>query len=246
MLEPRDLDDFQPLSLPVSKALLICIFMLSILAAAGAASALDLSDITKTDATNALRTALSQGATKAVSSLGKADGFLGNPQVKIPLPPQLVKADRMMRRLGMGAKSDELVVMMNRAAEAAVPEARTLLVDAVKSMSVADAKAILGGGEDSATQYFRTKTQGTLAERFKPIIKQATSKVGAARSYDALAGKLAQFGLIDAKSASLDDYVTAQTLDGLYKMIAAEELAIRKDPIGQSSRLLQRVFGAVQ
>lgn len=224
---------------------MIRILIAGLLLIAAPAGALDLKDISKTDATTALRTALSQGAAKAVSSLGRTDGFLGNPQVKIALPPQLAKADKMMRRVGLGAKSDELVVMMNRAAEAAVPEARTLLVDAVKSMSVADAKAILSGGDDSATQYFRGKTQVTLAERFKPIIKQATSKVGAARNYDALAGKLAQFGLIDAKSASLDDYVTAQTLDGLYKMIAAEELAIRKDPVGQSSKLLQRVFGAM-
>jgi hypothetical protein len=219
---------------------------LTFLFAAYAANAADLSDITKTDATSALRTALTQGATKAVGSLGKTDGFLGNPQVKIPLPPQLQKADKTLRRFGMGSYADELVVTMNRAAEAAVPEAKTLLVDAVKSMSVADAKAILGGGDDSATQYFRSRTQTALTAKFKPVVQQATSKVGAVRSYDSLAGKMSQFGLIDAKSASLDDYVTAQALEGLYKMIAAEELAIRKDPLGQSSKLLQRVFGSMQ
>lgn len=220
--------------------------LLTLLLASAVTVAADLSGITKTDATSALRTALTQGATKAVSSLGQTDGFLGNPQVKIPLPPQLQKADKMLRRIGMGAAADELVLTMNRAAEAAVPEAKTLLVGAVKSMTVADAKAILSGGDNSATQYFRSKTETALAEKFKPIVKQATSKVGAARSYDSLAGRMSQYGLIDSKSASLDDYVTAQTLEGLYKMIATEELAIRKDPLGQSSKLLQRVFGSMQ
>lgn len=209
-------------------------------------TAAGLSQITQADAASALRAALTQGATKAVSSLGQTDGFLGNPQVKIPLPPQLQKADKMLRRIGMGAAADELVLTMNRAAEAAVPEAKSLLVGAVKSMSVADARAILSGGDDAATQYFRAKTQTALTEKFKPIVQQATSKAGAARSYDSLAGKLSQYGLIDAKDASLNDYVTAQALAGLYKMIATEELAIRKDPLGQSSKLLQRVFGSMQ
>jgi hypothetical protein len=208
------------------------------------AGAVDLSSITRTDATSALRTALTQGATKAVGELGTANGFLLNPEVKIPLPPQLQNAERLMRRFGLGPMADELITTMNRAAEAAVPEAKTLLVNAVKSMSVADAKAILTGGDDSATQYFRTKTESTLATKFKPIVMQYTSKLGVTQSYNSLAGRAAQFGLLDAKAANIDDYVTAQALDGLYTMIAKEELAIRQDPVGQASRLLRRVFGA--
>lgn len=223
------------------RRLLLC----GLLFTAGMASSADLSDFTKADATTALRSALTQGAVKAVGQLGQANGFLLNPEVKIPLPPQLQKAEKLMRRFGLGSKADELVTTMNRAAEAAVPEAQTLLVGAVKSMSVADAKAILTGGKDSATQYFRTKTQAALTTRFKPIVAQATSKQGVAQSYNSLAGKVAQYGLIDSQSANLDDYVTAQALDGLYKMIAKEELAIRSDPLGQSSKLLQRVFGAM-
>jgi hypothetical protein len=220
--------------------------LLSILLfATGGTHAVELSDITKSDATTALRNALTQGAVKAVGQLGQADGFLLNPEVKIPLPPQLQNAEKLMRRFGMGSMADELVTTMNRAAEAAVPEAKTLLVGAVKSMSVADAKSILTGGKDSATQYFRTKTQAALATKFKPIVAQATGKAGVAKSYNSLTGKAAKYGLIDAQSANLDDYVTAQTLDGLYKMIAKEELAIREDPLGQSSKLLQRVFGAM-
>jgi len=222
-----------------------CVLLLSLLLATEVSGAVDLSAISKTDATSALRNALTQGAVKAVSELGKSDGFLLNPEVKIPLPPQLQNVERLMRRFGLGSMADELITTMNRAAEAAVPEAKTLLVGAVKSMTVADAKSILTGGDDSATQYFRSKTQTALAQKFKPIVAQATSKAGVAQSYDALAGKVAQFGLIDAQSANLDDYVTAQALDGLYKMIAKEELAIRSDPLGQSSKLLQRVFGAM-
>jgi hypothetical protein len=209
------------------------------------ANAIELSGVTKTDATSALRTALTQGASKAVAQLGQADGFLLNPEVKIPLPPQLQSAERLLRRFGLGLMADQLVTTMNRAAEAAVPEAKTLLVNAVKSMTVADAKAILTGGEDSATQYFRSKTQSTLALKFKPIVTQATSRVGVTQHYNALAGRASQFGLLDPKSANIDDYVTAQTLDGLYKMIAQEELAIRNDPVGQTSKLLKKVFGAL-
>jgi hypothetical protein len=221
------------------------LLLLTCLIVTGVGNAVDLSGITKGDATAALRSALTQGAVKAVGELGQTDGFLLNPEVKIPLPPHLQNTERVMRRFGFGSMADELITTMNRAAEAAVPEAKTLLVGAVKSMTVADAKAILAGGNDSATQYFRSKTQTALAQKFKPIVAQATHQAGVAESYNSLAGKVAQFGLIDAQSANIDDYITAQALDGLYKMIAKEELAIRSDPIGQSSKLLQRVFGAV-
>jgi hypothetical protein len=129
---------------------------------ANASYAIELSDITKADATTALRTALTQGTSKAVAQLGQVDGFLLNPEVKIPLPPQLQKGERLMRRFGLGAMVDQLETTLNRAAEAAVPEAKTLFVNAVKAMTVADAKAILTGGDDSATQYFRSKTQASL------------------------------------------------------------------------------------
>jgi hypothetical protein len=222
------------------RSLALCLLLI-----AGTSHALDLSSITKTDATTALRTALTQGASKAVGELGQADGFLGNPEVKIPLPPQLENAERVMRRFGLGSLADELITTMNRAAEAAVPEAKTLLVNSVKTMTVADAKAILSGGSDSATQYFRTKTQSALAAKFKPIVMRATAKTGVTQNYNSLAGKAAQFGLIDPTAANIDDYVTAQALEGLYKMIAKEELAIRQDPVGQASKIVRKVFGAI-
>ena len=209
------------------------------------AFAVDLSSITNKDATTALRTALTQGAGKAVDTLAKQDGFFGNPDVKIPLPQNLQKTEKTLRKFGLGFMADEVILTMNRAAEAAMPEAKTLLVNAVKSMTLTDAKRILTGGPDSATQYFRTKTETALTAKFKPVITQATAKTGAVQSYNRLAGKAAQFGLLDTQSANLDDYVTAEALDGLYKMIANEEQAIRADPVGQSSKILQKVFGAV-
>jgi hypothetical protein len=206
--------------------------------------AVDLSSITNRDAASALKTALTQGATNAVQSLGRQDGFLENPEVKIPLPPNWQRVDGLLRRFGMSAQADELVLAMNRAAESAVSEAKPLLVDAVKKMTVQDAKSILTGGDDSATQYFRAKTADALAKQFKPIVSKATSQVGLAAVYNRYAGRAASYGLVSAQNANLDNYVTSQALAGLYKMIATEEKAIREDPLGQSSRLLQRVFGA--
>lgn len=219
--------------------------LLSLMLLTGSAFAIDLSSITNTDATTALRTALTQGAGNAVATLAKQDGFFGNPEVKIPLPQNLQKVDNTLRRFGLGFMADDLILTMNRAAEAAVPEAKALLVNAVKTMTLTDAKNILAGAPDSATQYFRSKTETALTAKFKPIIMQATAKTGVVQNYNLLADKAAQFGLLDSKSANINDYVTAEALDGLYKMIAKEEQAIRADPVGQSSKILQKVFGAV-
>src|SRR5205807_7372865 len=132
----------------------------------------------------------------AVAKLGMADGFLGNPKVKIPLPPALARIESALRFAGMKQQADDLVVAMNRAAESAVPEAKTLLVDAVKKMSVQDAKGILTGGDDAATQYFKRTTSEPLAKRFRPIVKKAMEKVKLAEKYDEIAASGAKFGLV--------------------------------------------------
>ena len=210
------------------------------------AHALSLADITGKDASGGLKEALTQGAGKAVEMLGRQDGFLGNPKVKIPLPESVQKVEGMMRGLGMGKQADELVNAMNRAAEAAVPQAKTLLVNSIKQMSVEDAKGILSGGEDSATQYFRRTTSGPLGEKFKPVVQKAMAKVKLAEKYDQLAGKAAKFGLVREQDAHLENYVTQKTLDGLYLMIAEEEKAIRQDPAGAAGKLAKKVFGALK
>jgi hypothetical protein len=198
------------------------------------------------DATGGLRAALAQGIDNAVAHLGVPGGFLDNPAVMIPLPPTLEKLDRGLRMVGMGGQADELKATMNHAAEAAVAEAKPLLKQALQRMTVADAKNILTGGEDSATQYFRQATGTTLAARFKPIVANATARLKLASQYDKYAGQAAQFGLIKGDEANLNDYVTAKALDGLFTAMADEERAIRQDPLGQASSLIKRAFGALQ
>ena len=192
-----------------------------------------------------LKEALTRGAETAVAQLGQKDGFFGNAALKIPLPPSLQKAEKAMRMLGMGKQADELVLSMNRAAEAAVPEAKTLLVDAVKAMTLEDAKGILTGGTTSATDFFRRKTEAQLTERFAPIVKATTDKVGLAQQYNQYAGAAAQFNLIDKEQASVEQYVTRQALDRLYTVIGEKEASIRANPMQAGSDLLKKVFGAV-
>jgi hypothetical protein len=204
-----------------------------------------LEGITRQDATAALRTALEKGSVAAVAKLGRLDGFLGNPQVRIPLPESAQRAERLLRRVGMGKYADELVVTMNRAAESAVPEARALFVDAVKKMSVQDAKGIISGGDTAGTEYFRRTTRGQLHKRFMPIVQRATARVELAQKYDQYADKAATVGLLRKEDADLDEYVTQKALDGLYLMVAEEEKKIRKDPVGTGSSILRKVFGAL-
>jgi hypothetical protein len=177
--------------------------------------------------------------------LAKQDGFLGNERVRIPLPETLRQVEGLMRTFGMGKYADELVTTMNRAAETAVAEARPLLVNAVKNMSVQDAKGILTGGEDAATQYFKRSTSAGLSDKFLPIVRKATRKVKLADKYNAFAGKGAKLGLIDQKDADLNNYVTQKALDGLFLMIAEEEKKIRQNPVGAASSIISKVFGAI-
>jgi hypothetical protein len=220
-----------------------------------AAWALDLSNA---DATAGLRAALQRGAESAVGLLGQTDGFLGNPKVRIPLPGWLEKGGELLKSAGQGAKVEELETAMNRAAESAVPAAKPLLVNAVKSMNVNDAKQILQGGETSVTDYFSSRTREPLGVKFLPIVTQATQKVDLARKANALmsgvggfAGKLGLGGLGGGGGASpqpqtIEQYVTGKSLDGLFLMIGDEERKIRQDPVGTGSALLGKVFGALK
>ncbi len=205
-----------------------------------------LSSLSNADASSGLKKALDQGINQAVGKLGVTDGFLKNPAVMIPLPPKLAKAESMMRMLGMGEQADQLKTSMNRAAEAAVPESKVLLKQALQKMTVDDAKNILAGGQDSATQYFKSATYSPLKLKFAPIIFKETQKVKLAESYNKVAEKGVALGLLKPEEGSLESYVTEKTLDGLFLMMADEERAIRKDPLGQASSLLKKVFGALQ
>lgn len=215
-------------------------------AAASPSAASALSGISNKDQVGSLKQALTQGAETAVAGLAKENGFLGNDKVRIPLPASLQKVESLMRTVGMGRYADELTISMNRAAEAAVPEAKTLLVGAVKKMSVADARGILLGGSDSATQYFRKTTETQIAEKFKPIVGKSMQKVKLAEKYDQFAGKGAQYGLVDQKDAKLDDYITRRAMDGLFLMMAEQEKAIRANPMQAAGSLAKKVFSAIK
>ena len=207
------------------------------------ALAFSLSDLTNADASNGLRTALARSTTAAIESLGKTDGFLGNSLVKIPLPAYLEDASKLLRNFGQGARLDEVVTSMNRAAEQAVPLAKNLLIKTVQAISITDAKNILSGGTGAATQFFAEKTREPLGVQFLPIVTKATEKVGLIDKYNNLAGRLAQFGLIKPADTNIQKYVTGKSLDGLYFMIGEEEKKIRQDPIGTGSAILSKVFG---
>jgi hypothetical protein len=219
---------------------------LLVLAAHQQALALSLGDLTDRDATLGMKTALEKGALAAIGLLGRPDGFLGNPKVRIPLPGYLEDAAKLLSFMGQGKRVDELVTTMNRAAEAAVPMGKNLLVGAVKSMSVTDAKNILGGGDNSVTNFFAEKTRGPLGITFLPVVTKATQKVGLAAKYNKVAGKAAGLGLVGKDEANIENYVTGKSLDGLYTIIGEEERKIRQDPVGTGSAILKKVFGSLK
>jgi len=224
------------------RRLLSCIAALAI--SSPAAAGLD--DITDAEALRGVRQALTDGSLAAVARLGVENGYFGNPTVKIPLPPSLQRVERGLRTFGMRREADELVLAMNRAAEAAVPEAKQLLTDAVRKMSVQDAKGILSGGDTAATNYFRRATRTQLTQRFLPIVKRATDRVGLAQQYNSLAEQGAALGLVKEDEASIERYVTQKALDGLYFMIGEQEKAFRRDPVGATSSIVRKVFGALE
>ena len=217
-----------------------------LLAAVSQAHALSLADLTgvsNADAGAGLKTLLEKGVVAAVAILGKPDGFLGNPKVRIPLPGYLENVSKLLRNFGQGQRIDELLTAINRAAEAAVPFGKDLLVDAVRRMNVDDAKRILTGADNSVTAFFAEKTRPALTEKFLPVVHQATEKVSLADKYNDYAGKAASFGLLKPEQTNLQQYVTAKTLDGLYQIIGEEEKKIRQDPLASGSAVLRKIFG---
>ena len=202
--------------------------------------------LTQGDAAGALRITLERGANSAVDLLARTDGFLGNPKVRIALPGHLNDVAKWMGAIGQQKRVDELVTAMNRAAEAAVPKARSLLISAVKGVSLQDAQQIITGGENSVTTFFAEKTRTPLGQEFLPIVTEATEKVSLAVKYNKVASKAASLGMLDARDANLEEYVTGKALDGLYLIIGEEERKSRRDPAATGVALLKRVFGAMK
>ena len=208
--------------------------------------AFGLGDLSNREVDQGLKAALEQGALAAVGLLGRPDGFLGNPKVRIPLPGFLQQAAGLLKAMGRGKQIEELEIAMNRAAESAVPMAKQLLVSAAKSMTVNDARGILAGGETSVTDFFAGKTREPLTIKFLPAVTTAIQKVGLAQKYNAVAGKAAGSGLVSKQEANLEHYVTGKSLDGLYLMIGEEEKKIRANPASAGSAVLRKVFGALK
>lgn len=228
----------------ISRRTIALFIPLSMLAAS--ACALSLSDISNADASSGLKAALETGSNQAVSKLGADGGFLNNDKVRIPLPKILEQARPLLKMTGKSKQLDDLVVQMNHAAEAAVPMAKPLLLDAVKSMSISDAKQILTGGDTSVTDFFRGKTQDKLALQFLPVVKKVTDRSDLSAKYNSAMSLAPKLGVLAKDQATVEGYVTQRALDGLYTMIAEEEKAIRADPIGTGSKLIGKVFGALK
>jgi hypothetical protein len=203
---------------------------------------------------------LSKGLQGAVARLGHNGGFLTNLQVRIPLPEKLQKVESALRAVHQEKLADEFVATMNHAAEQAVPEAGIVFADALKHMTIQDAKSILTGPPDAATRYFQKTTQTNLYARFYPIVQKATRQTGVTASYQKLVekmdlsnltGKLGAVGnllggVVDQNTVDLDGYVTEKAMDGLFKTIADEEKRIRENPVARTTDLLQQVFGALK
>ncbi|KGI78557.1 DUF4197 domain-containing protein [Oleiagrimonas soli] len=220
----------------------------------GKSASTSAANLSNSEVVGGLKEALAKGTTRAINSLGRKDGFWGNPGVRIPLPGKLQQAAKLARQLGQGDKVDAFQLSMNRAAEKAVPQVADLFGDAIRQMTLQDARAILGGGDHAATDYFRRVAGPKLAERIRPIVARATDSVGVTQRYKSLmAGStggtlgsaLSMLGKSGAsKDMDLDTYVTDEALNGLFKTIGNEEQSIRQNPAARTTDLLKKVFGS--
>ncbi|MEC9314508.1 MAG: DUF4197 domain-containing protein [Pseudomonadota bacterium] len=191
-----------------------------------------------------LKEALSVGSKRAIETVSQTDGYLGNPQIRIPLPPQVEKVGSLMRQVGISDLADEFQTSMNRAAEEAAPEATSIMVYAIKNMTIEDARNILNGPDNAATQYFREQTSGRLTELFKPSIENSLDQVGSTRYYNQLSDRVASVPVVGEQlNVDLPDYVTQKALDGLFTMLALEEKKIRENPAARTTEILKTVFG---
>ena len=193
-----------------------------------------------------LKEALATGTEKAVAHVSRTDGYFGNQLIKILLPDKIQQAAELLKKVGYQKQVDEFVLSMNRAAEKAAPAAASYFGDAIRQMTVEDAKGILNGGDTAATSFFEKKTRARLAESFKPAVAKTMDQVGTASAYKAMISKyeaLPLAALTGKQSLDLDDYVTNKALDGLFKMVGEEEKKIRTNPAAQTTSLLKKVFG---
>jgi len=224
----------------------ISILLAGLALAAGVHAGGPLDALTEKEAGGGLKAALEAGSVAAVGKLGVEGGFLNNDAVRIKLPGVLQKARPLLEMTGHGEQLDELEASMNHAAEQAVPLAKPLLVNAVKSMTLSDAKAILTGGETSVTDFFKEKTASQLTVKFKPIVKGVTDKSKLSGKFNTAMASATKYGLASEDQATVEGYVTQRALDGLYLMIGEEEKKIRENPVSYGSKAIAKVFGLLK
>ncbi len=195
------------------------------------------------DVVQGLKEALRIGTENAVSYTGRPDGFLGNQLIKILLPEKFQTVEKGLRLAGQGDRVDTFITSMNRAAEQATPKAKSIFVNAIKSMTIDDANNLLNGGDTAATDFFKAKTSDKLYNAFRPVVDNSMNKVGTVQRYNALLGQTKKLPLVKTQSLDVGDYVTNKTLDGLFLMVAQEEKKIRTNPAARVTDLLKNVFG---
>ena len=201
-------------------------------------------NLNQTQVVAGLREALAKGSKNAILQLGQTDGFFKNASTKIALPEPLDSVAPKLRKIGLNKPLDELSLRINRAAESAVPEAADIFSSAIENLSIEDAMNILNGPDDAATQYFQSRTQASLTQRFRPLITQATDQAGVSAAYKQVSAKAGPFlAMLSPDAQDLDGYITEQALAGLFDTLAAEEKKIRSDPAARTSELLKQVFG---
>lgn len=194
---------------------------------------------------NGLKEALRVGTERVVAQVGVVDGYNADPLIHIPLPEDLRKVHNALDKVGLGGMTSDLELKLNRAAERAAPEAKSVFWNAITEMTLQDVRDIWKGPDDAATQYFHAKMTDPLTERFTPIVTDAMGEVGAIRSYDRMIAQYKSIPFVPDVKADLTRYTVGQGLDGLFTYVAVEEAAIRNDPAKRTTQLLQRVFGAL-
>lgn len=200
-------------------------------------------DLSNDTMINGLREALEVGSRRAINSVGQDGGYLNNPKIRIPLPPRVQQASDIMKKFGMTQLAEDFETSINQAAEKAAPQATELMINAIKDMTIDDAKNILQGEDDAATRYFEGKTRPQLANLFSPVVDDSLNQVGATRYYNQLDQQMQAVPMLGQNlNMDLTGYVTEQALNGLFVMLAAEEQKIREDPAARSSELLKQVF----
>jgi predicted exporter len=215
------------------------------------ASSQPLSEFSQSQVADALKQALGKGVQTAITNLAKPNGFLSNLQVRIPMPEKLQAVEKTLRAMKQDQYADEFVATLNHAAEEAVPETLPIFTEALKAMTIDDAKKLVTGGNDSATQFFKSKGEKQIQEKMLPVVKEATAKTGVTAAYKKLldqAGGNSFLGKFKINTASLDvdTYVAQKASDGLFKMVADEEKRIRENPAARTTELLEKVFGAAK